>query len=224
MSQYPPNPYAYSPQDSAEQSAPPAPPKVSALAIASLVCSLFICCPIVTLVGPFLGLSAIISISAHPMERRGKGIALAGIIIGIITTAAWGGGIYFAGLLTRGMLDFADHDVATALDDGFAGDFNKFRLVLTSDSAQQATDGTIQTFLDELTARYGAFSDVNISDSLEGFETENNRVTMPVELEFAGGKTVSGRMEFILESVSADGWRLHSITIPDRDRGDLRFP
>ena len=63
--------------------------KTSGLAIASLVCSLIICCPLTTLIGPFLGLAAVLTIGSNP-ARKGKGLAMAGIIIGIFATVGWG--------------------------------------------------------------------------------------------------------------------------------------
>ena len=59
--------------------------KRSGLATASFICSLIFCCPVVTLVGVILGIVAILQIRGSQMT--GRGLAWAGIIIGVITTA-----------------------------------------------------------------------------------------------------------------------------------------
>ena len=68
------------------------PSRTSGLAISSLVCSLIFCCPLTTIIGPILGLIAFVSIGSKP-NLRGKGLALTGIILGVLMTTlqAWAG-------------------------------------------------------------------------------------------------------------------------------------
>jgi hypothetical protein len=223
MNEYP-NPYAQPTDGRGAYGSSPAQPRLSGLAVASLVCSLIFCCPIVTLIGPLLGLSAIVSISAHPAERRGKGLAIAGIIIGLITTAAGGLFLYWVVMLGRGMFEFADQEVPAALHDAFDGKFDDFRARLTPAAARAADDTVTQAFLDLLTNRYGAFVDAGISETMQSIESTQNHVILPLQLEFEGGKKVEADAVLQLDGFSPDGWRLHSITIHDSTGGSTTFP
>ena len=64
--------------------------KTSGIAIASLVCSLICCIPVTTILGILLGVGAMVSIGSNP-EKKGKGLAITGIILGAVFTAlqAW---------------------------------------------------------------------------------------------------------------------------------------
>ena len=46
----------------------------SGLATAALICSCIICCPITTIIGPILGLIALLGLRGKP-EIKGKGVA-----------------------------------------------------------------------------------------------------------------------------------------------------
>ena len=56
--------------------------KISGLAIGSLVCSLICCVPVTTIPGILLGIWAMVSIGNNP-ARKGKGLAVAGIMLGV---------------------------------------------------------------------------------------------------------------------------------------------
>ena len=94
---YPPNfppggPQGFGPQG---YSLPPA-TRTSAAAITSLVCGLLMCIPLVT--GLVAVLTGIIGISATSNAAvRGRGMAIAGLILGLISLGGWGmfgSGIY----------------------------------------------------------------------------------------------------------------------------------
>lgn len=223
MDSYP-NPYAQPTDAPVVYGDGVARPPLSALAVASLVCSLIVCCPIVTLIGPLLGLSAIISISAHPTERRGKGLAMAGIIIGILTTALGGAGIVYLMQVYRGMGEFVADDVPAAMDAAFDGKLPEFRAVLSPRAANAATDAQIQQFLDGLMGRYGPYIGMRLASDMSTFRGGDEGVIMPVEFEFEGGKVVAAEVYVILEKPTRSGWRLDSITVADPTLGDLSFP
>jgi len=65
---------------------PPAKGKLSGLAIASLVLSLIMCVPICPFIGAILGIVAVLKIGKNP-SLRGKGMAIAGIVLGIVGLA-----------------------------------------------------------------------------------------------------------------------------------------
>jgi hypothetical protein len=65
------------------------PPRTSILAISSLVTSLICCIPGLSVIGTLLGVVAMFRISSSNGRRRGTGLALAGIILGILVSLAW---------------------------------------------------------------------------------------------------------------------------------------
>lgn len=223
MDSYP-NPYAQPTDAPGVYDSSPERPRLSGLAVASLVCSLIVCCPVVTLIGPLLGLSAIISISAHPAERRGKGLAMTGIIVGILTTALGGAGIVYLAQIYRGMGEFIAQDVPAAMDAGFDGKLAEFRAVLSTRSSGRSTDPQIQQFLDDLTGRYGPYVGMQLPTDMSTLRGGDEGAIMPVELEFEGGRIVDAEVYVVLEKPSRSGWRLESITVPDPSLGDLTFP
>ncbi len=56
--------------------ASPTETKTSGLAVTSLVFSLILCCPLTTILGPLLGLGALVQIGRNP-ALKGRGIAFA---------------------------------------------------------------------------------------------------------------------------------------------------
>ena len=86
-------------------SAPPAdqysdpyaePPKTSAMAVWSLVCSLIFCCPVTTVLGVLLGVGAVATIGSNP-NKKGKGMAFTGILLGLVFSAVqvWAYGKFY---------------------------------------------------------------------------------------------------------------------------------
>ena len=68
------------------------PERTSALAVLSLILSLACCIPGLGLLGAGLGVGALIGISGSRGRVGGKGLAVAGIIVGILVSVAWVGG------------------------------------------------------------------------------------------------------------------------------------
>lgn len=234
MSEY--NPYQQPSQyqyASAMDGAPTMPPRISGLAICSLICSLIFCCPATTVIGPLLGLMAFLSISARPMERRGKGLAVAGILIGVLATTG-------QVMLTMWMInetEKADQAMRAApaamLTAGYAGDLASFRAD-TAGSLAAVTDDEITLFIDTLRARYGDFVSATYDesaflDSITSMQDFMKPVQQhPFTLQFSGG-TVTGEFG-IAKSDPATGrmyWgtiRIVNVTIRDPDRGDITLP
>lgn len=65
------------------------PPKTSILAILSLVSSLICCIPGLGVLGALLGTVAVFRISGSGGRKSGTGIAITGIVVGIIVTVVW---------------------------------------------------------------------------------------------------------------------------------------
>ena len=133
----------------------PAEQKTSGLAVASLVCSLICCVPVTTIPGILLGIGAMVSISNNP-ARRGKGLAVAGIVLGVIFTAGqayvYPPAIKWIGQSIEMVMGGPDQ----ALADGFAGDPVAFKSHFYG-AGTRATDAEAQAFIDTLRSRYGEY-------------------------------------------------------------------
>jgi hypothetical protein len=147
------------------------PAKTSGLAVTSLVCSLIVCCPLVTIFGPLLGVIAVATIGSNP-ARKGKGLALAGILIGLITTGVWVGGIVVG---KKAIWDPMMEGPAVELRAAFDGDYDTFRAGMMG-GANTATDEEIEAFVTELRDRYGNF--VSMSFDMTGNQQSQTFATV----------------------------------------------
>lgn len=126
--------------------------RTSTWAMLSLLCAIAICCPLTAVLGPLLGLRGLVEINAHP-NIRGRGMAMAGISIGVAAMLFWiGGAIWWHYNARIPMVN----GPAEELRAGFAGRVDRFKAGFADDGATAPdTDG--QGFLRELQLRYGAF-------------------------------------------------------------------
>jgi len=188
------------------------PQTTSGLAIGSLVCSLIICCPLVTVLGPILGAIALATIGSPP-KQKGKGLAMAGIIIGTITTimSAW---VAYAGTV-RVIYMFNGSELAMSA--GFAGDISGFKGHFHD--GHQVPDADAQAFLEQLEDRYGAYIGMSLNANEE-----------PVEGDQPGTLLTFSIIRFADREVEAEAevhflpMQIEYILIRDPEQGDLRFP
>jgi hypothetical protein len=131
------------------------PPRTSVMAILSLVFSLIGCCLPIGLLGSLFGIFSLVGISGSQGRVTGKGLAIAGIIIGLITTGIWGGGIYaskvFYDKFYTGMTE-------PVLADIEAGDFVSARTALSPNVT--ITDEQFTQFREMYHDQMGAFNGV----------------------------------------------------------------
>ncbi len=208
--------------------------KTSGLAIASLVCSLLFFCPITTLLGPLLGLIAIPVISSNP-RRKGMGLAVAGILIGIVLTALWGFGGYKVYKFGYGFYEVVAKGPNDALVAGTTGDIATFKASFYGPGAS-ASDEEANVFLAALNTRYGTFT----SSQLDEMEMQNRgntaqpgepKVEFPYLLTFSNGQ-VSADVEIIFADPNTQPAsfkeafinKLGYIIVRDDELGDLTYP
>jgi hypothetical protein len=197
----------------------------SGLATTSLICSLIICCPIATIVGPILGLIALIKMKAKP-QISGRGFAWSGIIIGVVSTIVWVG---IGAFVTKMGLDFLEK-VATlsteTIQAGYEGDYQKFRGNLTR-SSSSVTDEEIKSFIDTLQTRYGKFdsSILNMQDQNYSSEASESAEVIPVRFIFETNDA-SGLLFLEITSGTWFDYEMHisKITIFDSKDGNIEFP
>lgn len=196
--------------------------KTSGLAVTSLIFSL-ICCIPTTVLGVLFGIGALVSISGNP-AKKGKGIAVAGIVLGLLFSA--GQAVIYpraASYLKEAFILVQDGPKA-ALTAGFAGDYEAFRAAFLGDGAS-ASDEEIQEFIDQLQERYGAFisSHMDEQGAQPGFGQQV--VVFPYVIEFQN-ETLSGEAEIYFSDPQRGGFvnKFGYITIFDSAAGDLEFP
>ena len=200
-------------------------PERSGLATAAFVCSVIICCPVTTVVGPILGLIALISLRGKP-NVKGKGFALSAIVIGLLSTVLWA---IVIPLSINWFVQFVEEvgDTATTtISAGYEGDYAEFRTNLTRSSAT-VTDDEIQEFIEELQSRYGEFdSAVFVYDrNVEDLQPTGIETPFAVRLVF---ETTDVEVDCMYEIVPQGGLEINLLIgcmlIHDAKNGDLVFP
>lgn len=200
------------------------PQRTSGMAIASLVCSLIICCPLITVLGPIFGAIALATIGSPP-QRRGKGLAIAGIVIGLITTVL---GIVAGMQIVRVVseyIEFVEAGPAPALQAAAASDVNGFRSYFVTPAAN-ASDEQVQAFFAEVQSRYGTFISATMDQQTAPPQFGSPVIVMPYILQFSDANNVSADVEihFVDPQTQRGTKKLGYILIRDPDQGDLRFP
>lgn len=210
------NPYAEIHADQGAETAP----RTSALAVTGLVFSL-ICCLPTTIIGALLGLFAIIGISRNP-ARKGMGIAVAALVLGLLFTAVQG---FFYGTVWTGYTVFRDAPADT-LRLGYDGDLAGFKDAF---SASQVADHEAQVFVDSLRDRYGELVgsklDFQAFQTMQQPQPGQTSFTMPWLLVF-DGSTVTAELTFDqnAQRPGSDTITFARIRIVDPAAGDLVFP
>ncbi|MCZ6835369.1 MAG: DUF4190 domain-containing protein [Planctomycetota bacterium] len=206
------------------------PPRTSGIAIASLVLSLLGIIPCLGLltapIGALLGLIGAITISP---PKKGKVLAISGLIIGVICFSVQGFGAYYAAQTVKGAMSFVTEGPSSALDEGFAGNYGAFKGKFIGAGATQS-DEEVKTFIDELQSRYGTF----ISSQLDQSGNANAQppigqpsFPMSYVLTFNDG-SVSASVELVFADVTGQQpgmlKKFGYIMIQDSDLGDLQYP
>ncbi len=196
--------------------------KTSGLAIASLVCSLICCLPITTIPGVLLGIAAMVSIGNNP-ARKGKGIALTGIVLGVLFTI--GQAVIYppAYGYIKDSMELVTAGPNNALTAGFAGDTAGFKTQFHGPGAT-ATDAEVLAFINQLRGRYGELQSVEMRGQSQQTPFGQPIVPFDYVLVFETGE-VSCTTEIAFSDPQKGGFinKLHSITINDPD-GPIVYP
>ncbi|MEE9130631.1 MAG: DUF4190 domain-containing protein [Phycisphaerales bacterium] len=201
---------------------PAAAKKTSGLAITSLIFSL-ICCIPTTVLGVLFGIGALVSISGNP-AKKGKGIAVAGIVLGLLFSAGQAVIYPRVGSYIKEVFILVQDGPKDALTAGFAGDYDAFRAAFRGDGAS-ASDEEVQEFIDQLQQRYGAFVGSHMDEQGSQPAFGQPVVVFPYVIEFQN-ETLSGEVEIYFSDPQRGGFvnKFGYITIFDPAAGDLEFP
>jgi hypothetical protein len=149
------SPYAPTPYETGYDPASE-PTRTSVMAILSIVFSLICILPGTGVIGILLGVGALVAIGKSNGRLEGKGAALSGIILGLITTVLWAA-VGFG--LLQGYTFYTKRMVPTgerffmALS---AGDLDAARAELTVDANEDVTDERLMLFAQEIETRIGS--------------------------------------------------------------------
>jgi len=224
MTQFESNPYA-----SPEDQMPVSEKSTHGLSIASLICSLICCIPALGLIGAALGVFALIAIGGNAGKYKGRGLAIAGIIIGLLITVLWIPGGWFAfklGSLGAQAVRMGEQEVPAAMQDASDGTYQPLLDLLVD---QSVTEADAVTFFETVESRYGGITSVSLSTQVQPAPGE---AIMPFEysVTFDDGTTrsVTARIQIAneagqtFEEIFNTG--LLRIEIDDDEQGDLTFP
>lgn len=196
------------------------PKKTSGMAVTALVFSLIFCCPITTVLGVLLGLIALVTMGD---KKKGKGIAIAAVIIGIITTAISGYAAIKIGKLVAESAAFVQEGPAEAMNAASANDVAAFKAAFYG-AGSTATDAEAQAFIDAVNQRYGTFQSAMMSQQSQP-PFGQPVVAFPYTLTFSNATVESSvELTFADEATGEFVMKVSSITIIDPDSGDLTFP
>ncbi|MEO1583259.1 MAG: DUF4190 domain-containing protein [Planctomycetota bacterium] len=146
------NPYAAQPAESSDfgSAMPPAPSRISLLAIGSLVLSLVCCIPGLPTLGSVLGVFSLISITKNGPALRGKALAIIAIVLGTILSI---GQVVLA--IGAAQQTAATRDRLEIVADAQAGDHEAVRRLF--DSSVSPTAEEIDAFGARVTEVVGAW-------------------------------------------------------------------
>ena len=186
------------------------PTSTSGLAIASLVCSLILCCPATTVIGAILGFAAIFTTGQN--RKRGRGLAISGLLIGLVSTALWIiPMVWIGGLMTKIYTVPKEVIVQSAAGD-YAAAGSQFM------NGHAPSDEEFKQFSDEVQKRYGAI--VSMQPQQDQQNQTGDSFQMPYVFTFENGKT-SGYAVFGIQDQLSEPFVLLSITLEDADSGNL---
>lgn len=166
------NPYAQpAPADGAEFGLPMEPARTSVLAVLSLIASLLCCVPSLGLLGVLLGVVAIIFITGSKGRLGGMGLAIAGVVIGLLVSAVW---LLLAFGAITGFKEFSKTpDVLAAAQQR---DLAAVHATLSADAQAVVTDELLETFASRVEAEHGSFVGTmeSIGDAITAYTSLSN--------------------------------------------------
>jgi hypothetical protein len=194
----------------------------SGLATASLICSLIICCPITTIVGPILGIVSLATLKG----RSGKVFAWTAIIVGLISTIFWVIAGVFIGNMSVHFIKQTGEVTTTTITAGYDGNYATFREGLARGSIS-VSDEEIASFITELQSRYGTFDSaiLNMESQEQTITPSTGEAPFPMILVF---ETSDVKADVVMEIIPVSSFefdiKIGCFRIVDSKNGDLIFP
>ncbi|MFG0283498.1 MAG: DUF4190 domain-containing protein [Phycisphaerales bacterium JB039] len=211
---------------------PPAEARTSVLAVLSLIsgiAGLVVCCiPLIGLLGVALGVPALFSISASRGQKKGTGLAITGVVTGLIG-AGLGTAMIFG--ISRGISEFAGY--AIVFEHIEAQDVDAVRAEFASSVRSDITAERLAAFRAAYQAEVGAFTGMpeGLGEWLTAYSAMGNagaqavqsmggvyQAAFPIPLQFDGG---AGYGVLALEQGGAGRPPLLNLGVLPRGAGDV---
>lgn len=191
------NPYA---QQAGFETPMPVAPRTSVAAILALVCSLVCFIPGLSVLAIILGIAALVMISSSEGRVGGKGLAISGILIGLLVSVVWIGGL----LLFRGAMGAFNTHLITPVSNVFQAiekkDYSTARTLMNTPSGMPGpTDAEFDAFITAYHAEVGTFQNMpgGMFDYFRSFQRVQGffqptpgAPEMPIPTEFSQGTAV----------------------------------
>ena len=162
--------------------------RTSVMAILSLVCSIICCIPGLGILGALLGVFALVGIGGSRGRVGGKGLAIAGVIVGLLVTVLWVGA--FIGM--RKAFGAYMGLVGPVMEDVETGDFDAARASFDADlstvsdeafvafrGAYQVELGSFQRVPDSWTELFSMFADPSVGQHMQNYQGRNDLIPAP---------------------------------------------
>lgn len=200
---------------------------LSVLAVLSLVFAI-LC--LTAPLGVVLGVGALASIQLSRGRKYGRGLAIAGIVIGLLFSSVLVGVLVGAASLTQSYARNVFKPGETLVRAIEARDWKSVRAVLEPGADGRLSDAQLESFADAVSARMGTFSGLDLSNwkwgttghtGGGGFDLKN-AVPLPMPGNFANGSAVvmflvDGRewSEVVLSGRTMEKRVLNVVIMPD---------
>lgn len=204
-----------------ERGKPDAPRRGNTWSVVALLCSLCVVCPPLTLLGPVLGVAALLAARRHP-QRGGRRAAIWAIALGLAVSAGWAAGARWWHVhVRRPMID----GPRIALQAGLDGDISAFVSAFDVSESPEAIEEA-RAFLREVRRRYGTLRRMTQHDqAAPPARPTILRPVIPYQLTFEH-QSVTASAEFVLLAQGRRGLVLKFawICLEDPVQGDLSYP
>ena len=190
--------------------------RMSGLSVASLVCSLILCCPFTTIVGFFLGIGALFQTRGG--RRRGRGMGIAGIVLGALFTIGWV--VLISVFLPT--IQMVTKGPEAVMDAGYAKDNAVVKQYFAP--SKLPSDEEIDRFFTEAKSRYGNFESATMEENSNPPQSKiAGELQIPYQFKFEKA-TLIGLVALEYETIytgSGSMIGMTSIIIEDSEKGDL---
>jgi hypothetical protein len=132
------------------------PERTSVLAVLSLILGI-VCVPFFGIIAVFFGVMALFGIKASRGRVSGTGLAVTGIVLGIVFSLLWGGCVGMVGFGGNMMIKQVAPAVGTIITSAQAGDIDAVKSGLSSSSASRVTPEGLEAFRSAVESELGAY-------------------------------------------------------------------
>jgi hypothetical protein len=181
--------------------------KTSVMAITSLVLALICFIPGLSVLAIVMGVAALLMISKSGGKLRGGGLAVAGLLVGVLVTAVWIAALVGMRQATKFFESQFIAPVATSLKALQAGDIAGAKKILDPAVSATLTDADFQKFKDGYTPELGDFEGApdGIMQVFEGYSALGQQMQT-----FQGG---GGNDRLPVPAKFKNGWALVTVYI-----------